>query len=41
MGQNLLVTGALAEDAYFITGHIRGIGQFQRATNEAIWRNAH
>lgn len=37
----LFVTGALAEDAYFITGHIRGIGQFQRATNEAIWRNAH
>ena len=31
------VAAAQAEDAQFIAGHIRGVGRFNRATNEAVW----
>jgi len=29
----------LAENAHFIAAHIRGVGQFNRATNEVVWRD--
>jgi glyoxylase-like metal-dependent hydrolase (beta-lactamase superfamily II) len=35
----LFVTAALAENACFIAAHIRGVGQFDRATNEVVWQD--
>jgi glyoxylase-like metal-dependent hydrolase (beta-lactamase superfamily II) len=39
LSRALFVTAGMAEEAYFIAGHIRGVGQFQRATNEVVWQN--
>jgi glyoxylase-like metal-dependent hydrolase (beta-lactamase superfamily II) len=39
LSQVLFVTAGMAEQARFVAGHIRGVGQFQRATNEVVWQH--
>lgn len=34
----LFVTAGMADEARFIAGHIRGVGRFDRTTNEVVWR---